>query len=348
MRAGLFFPGETMRSWLVLAVCAGAMGCVMPRSMTLGQMAAPVGRGAMEVGVFTGVQYGGQSDPPFTTTTVGGETQTNQKSSNTFALPGAEANLQYGFTDQVALNVHASAAGLQPGVKWTLNKSKVAHVALLPAVAFGYGSTRSAIYVAGANGVQSETAPASTNAFSFLGGLKFLVSHRSGFFAGVGYDFQLLRSRSTFVQGSGNVSDNAEAVTVSIGHQVAASVGMDIAFGMVHLRPEIAFAIQPGIATTQTTRVMGNPDNVLSGGGGLGWAIFPGFTIAVASPRREKTAAEEEEEEAAAKKKRRGDDDEDDDETEEEPPAKKRRGGGDDEEEDDSGSRKRRSSEDDE
>ncbi|MCC6337964.1 MAG: hypothetical protein IT380_28725 [Myxococcales bacterium] len=89
-----------MRSCLVLAMAAAAAtGCVMPRSMALGQMAAPVGRGAMEVGVFTGVQYGGQSEPPFTTTDVGGATLTNQKSNNAFALPGAEANLQYGFTE---------------------------------------------------------------------------------------------------------------------------------------------------------------------------------------------------------------------------------------------------------
>ncbi|GMU59831.1 MAG: hypothetical protein AMXMBFR34_15940 [Myxococcaceae bacterium] len=339
-----------MRSWLVLALAAvSSVGCVVPHSMTLGQMAAPVGRGAMEVGVFTGVQFGGQSDPPYTTTTPAGETVTNQKGTGGVALPGAEANLQYGFTDQVALNVHASPAGLQPGVKWTVNKSKVANFAILPEVAIGYGSYGSTVYAAGPTGVQMPVSPTSNNAFSFLGGLKLLVSHRSGFYAGVGYDFQMLRSRATSQIGTGGTTDNVETVTFTTGHQIAASVGMDIAFGMVHLRPEVAFCVTPGLASTTTTRIMGSPDNVLSGGGGFGWAVFPGFTIAVASPRREKTASEVEEEEAAERKakRRRGEEDEDEDEAEDEAPAKKRRGGDDEGDEDEGGSKKRRSSDDD-
>jgi len=332
-----------MRSWLLLAVFVASTGCVLPRSMTVGQMAAPVGRGAMEVGVFTGVQYATQTNPPFTTTDPGGNPLTNQQKNTTFALPGAEANLQYGFTDQVALNVHASPAGLQPGVKWTLNKSKTANVALLPAVAFGYYG--GATYTAGANGVQTENNPTSTTSFTFLGGLKFLVSHRSGFYAGVGYDFALNRSLTSAVIGTANVSDKSETLTITTGHQISAAIGMDIAFGMVHLRPEVAFAVTPGIGTNQTVRVPPNETNA-SAGGGFGFAIFPGFSIAVASPRKEKTAAELEEEEAP-KKKRRGDEDEEDDEEDQAPKkGTKRRGSDDDDSEGDGPSRKKSSDDD--
>lgn len=337
-----------VRLWLLgLSLTAGlTTGCLIPRSMTLGQMAAPVGRGATEVGVFTGVQYAAQTNPSFTTQDSGGGTITNQEKRTSFALPGAEANLQYGFSDRVALNVHASPAGLQPGVKWTLNKSRIANVALLPAVAFGYGSVGGVTYSAGADGVQHENNPTSNTSFTFLGGLKFLVSHRSGFYAGVGYDFTLNRSLSSYVVGTGNVQDKVETLTITTGHQISAAIGLDIAFGMVHLRPEIAFAVNPGIATSVTTRQPPNETNA-SAGGGFGFAIFPGFTIAVDSPRREKTAAEEEEEEAP-RKRRRGDDADDDDEDDDAPAKRKtKRSSDDDEDEDEGGSRSRRRSSDD-
>jgi hypothetical protein len=330
-----------MRSCLVAALAVPLLGCVLPHSMALGQMAAPVGRGAMEVGVFSGIQFGGQSDPP-----LANGASTSQKSTGGIAAPAAEANLQYGFNEHVALNVHASPAGIQPGVKWTVNTSKVAHFALLPQVAAGYGSYGSTVYLADASGVQTPVSPESRNAFSFLVGLKALVSHRSGFYAGVGYDFQMLRSRATFSVGTGTTTQDVETVSFSTGHQISAALGMDIAFGMIHLRPEVAFAVTPGIASTHTTRIAGSPDSVLSGGGGFAWAVMPGFTIAVASPRREKTAAEEEAEAAAEKKKRRRvDDDDDEDDAEDEAPAKRqRRGGGDDDE----NRPKRRSGDDDE
>lgn len=343
-----------VRLWLFgLAVTAGlTTGCLLPRSMALGQMAAPVGRGAMEVGVFTGVQYASQTNPPFTTQDPAGNAITNQTRHASFALPGAEANLQYGFTDQVALNVHASPAGLQPGVKWTLNRSRIANVALLPAVAFGYGSLGGVTFSAGADGVQRENNPTTNTSFTFLAGLKVLVSHRSGFYAGVGYDFTLNRSLSSHVVGTGNVQDRVETLTITTGHQISAAIGLDIAFGMVHLRPEVAFAVSPGIATSVTTRAPPTETNA-SAGGGFGFAVFPGFSIAVDSPRREKTFEEEEEE--APNKRRRGsakEADDDDDEDEDDTPAKRKskRGRGDGNDSDDGGNprSKRRSSDDDE
>jgi hypothetical protein len=55
-------------------------------------------------------------------------------------------------------------------------------------------------------------------------------------------------------------------------------VGFDIALGMVHLRPELAFAVYPGIGQTLTSRV-GEMTNSVSATGGFGFAVLPGFTI---------------------------------------------------------------------
>ncbi len=324
-----------------LIVALGAVlatGCLTPRSMTLGQMASGVGRGATEVGVFTGVLYGVQTQPPTTVTDVGGNQLTLQDQARGVGLPSAEANLQYGFTDRVGLNVHASPAGLQPGAKFTLNKSKVANVALLPAIGFGYASVGQVTYQAGGDGRLTEVAPGSSTSFTFLGGLKFLVSHRSGFFAGVGYDFVFNRSYSATANSA--TSDRQEAVRVNLQHQLGASVGMSIAFGAVHLRPELAFAIVPSITQTLTSTV-GSVSNSATVGGGFAWAIFPGFSLAVATPARPKTEAEEEEEE---RERRRAAGEEDDDEDEQ--PRKKARPHPDDE--DDDRPKKRRPSEDDE
>lgn len=318
-------------------------GCVVPRSMTIGQMAAPVGRGATEVGVFAGVMYGTQTNPTFTTQDVGGGNVTNQVVGKVFAAPGAEANVQHGFNDHFALNVHASSAGVQPGLKWTLNKSRNAHIALLPAVGFGYGSYGQSTYSAGADGVQVENSPTSTTSFTFLGGLKVIASHRVGVYGGVGYDFIFNRSLSQAVLGTGNVQTRTETLTSTLAHQVSAAIGMDIALGLVHLRPELAFAVYPGLSTNVTTRTPPT-ENSVGAGGGFGFAFFGGFSIAVASPPRAKTEAEEEEEEAPKKKKTDGDDDDEDDE-DEKPKAKKKRPADDDDED---APKKRRSSDDDE
>ena len=113
-----------MRTWLC-CVLALASGCIVPRSMTLGQLAAPVGRGATEVGVATGFIYASQTNPQFDGQDgIGDPIKTNDRT-NGFTIPAFEANLNTGFNDHVAFNVHASSAGLQPGLKLTLNKSKI-------------------------------------------------------------------------------------------------------------------------------------------------------------------------------------------------------------------------------
>lgn len=335
-----------MRTWscVVLALCSG---CIVPRSMVVGQMAAPVGRGATDVGVFTGVSYASQTNPAFESVNSTNDPITVQERTAGFAAPNFEANLQYGFNENVGLNVHASSAGIQPGVKFTVNNSKVANFAILPEVAVGYGSTRGLNLVAGADGLQQEMNPATKTSFTFLGGLKALVSHKSGFYAGVSYDFMFNRQYSSAAVGTANTTDQTEAVTSTIAHQIAVGIGIDITLGMVHLRPEVDVAFYPGISQTKQARVGADFSSPLTAGGGFGFAIMPGFTISVASPRRELTAEEEEEEAEAArqeklKKRRAGEDDDEDDDDEESAPSntrgKKRRSVDD---EDDEGPKKK-------
>ena len=319
-----------MRTWLC-CVLALASGCIVPRSMTIGQMAAPVGRGATEVGVFTGFAYASQTNPQFDArNSINDPIKTNEKT-NAFSIPAFEANLNTGFSDHVALNVHASSAGLQPGLKLTLNKSKVAWVALMPQVAFGYASLGGSTFnTEGNSGVLAETAPRSSTTFTFLAGLKFLFSHRSGFYAGLGYDFIFNRNYNAAIVGATNVTDKSETIFSTTGHQISASIGLDITLGWFHLRPEIAFAVTPGIAQSITRRTGADEVSVGPQTGGGGWAIFPGFTMAIVTPRRELTDDEQQEEEEvqkAQKKKRRGGDEAETDEDEEDEDGPKRPAG---------------------
>lgn len=312
-------PG--MRTWLCCVV-ALASGCIVPRSMTIGQLASPVGRGATDISVFTGVQYASQVNPQFTQDSVDGPIKNEQRSAGLTA-PNFEANLSYGFSDHISLNVHGSSAGLQPGVKFTLNKSKVAHVAIMPQVAFGYASLGQSNFVAPTQeNVLTERNPSSGTSFTFLGGLKVLFSHRSGFYMGVGYDFLFNRNFNRAVVGGTNTQDTIDVINSTTGHQVSASVGLDIPLGWVRLRPEIAFAVMPGIAQDVTRNVPGSAPVSSGATGGFGWAIFPGFSIGIVTPKRELTADEEEEEaakeEQEKRKRRRNGEEEEDDEDEDE------------------------------
>jgi hypothetical protein len=309
-------------AWLVLAVVAGA--CVTPRSLAVGQLAAPVGPGATEVSVFGGVGYASQQDPPTTTVTAAGDTVRTQATSRVLGAPMAEANVQYGFTEHLGLNVHLSPAGLEPGLKWTLTSSKVAHVALLPALGLGYGSVAQSTLTTNPDGTLSESAPGATTSFVFLGALKVLVSHRSGFFAGVGYAFFYQRSLASLDRGTAASGDRSQVLTETTSHQLSASVGFDVALGPVHLRPEVAFGVYPGIARTTTVQLPVSSAASTSSGGGFAWAIFPGLSIAVASPRRAVEAADDDEDRATLRGRRRGGDAEDEEDDEEPAPARRR------------------------
>lgn len=317
--------------------------------MVLGQMAAPVGRGAMDVSAYTGVLYAEQTNPKYEARNDINDPIQTEEASKGFVLPSFEANLQYGFNENVAFNVHGSSAGIQPGLKWTVNRSKTAHFALMPQVAFGYASNSIATNVYGQDGVQQPGAPTTNTSFTFLGGLRAFASHKSGVYGGVGYDFIFNRNFSKTRIGTGNASVEQDLIHQTTGHQISINLGFDITLGFVHLRPEIAVALYPGIGQNRTVNT-GADTTTQSASGGFGWAIFPGFSIGVQSPRREMTQDEEEEEAANAKeekkrKKRRGQPEEEeeeseDDEEDEKPAPKKKSRSSDDEDAPKKGSRK--------
>ena len=183
---------------VVVAVCATA--CLTPRSMMQGQMAAPIGRGAAEIGVGTGIGYAQQE-----TTRPGTTNETT--AARIWTVPAVERNAPFGLTERLALNAHFSPAGIQPGLKITVNRPRAAaHFALLPQFALGYGHVRSAANVTDSSGIKVESSPQSTSLFTFMLGLRLMVSHKSGFFTGVGGDFIATRSVNTVVVSNANVS----------------------------------------------------------------------------------------------------------------------------------------------
>jgi hypothetical protein len=260
-------------------------GCLTPRSIMVGQMAAPIGKGAAEIGLGAGVGYAAQSGP-IIQNPGGGSTQQLTKG---FGLPTFEGNAHFGFGDHLGLNMHVSSAGIQPGVKITVNKSQVAHFALMPQAAIGYASFGQANYVAGTDGVQMETTPTWTTAFTFMIGLRVMVSHRSGFYASVGYDF--IATRSTTNVGASMTSSPTSTLNTSLQHQLAVNVGFTVAVNWLRIRPEIAVGILPAISSSTHS---GGVDT--SGYGGYGFVILPGFSLVAVTPKVTKDEGAEEDE----------------------------------------------------
>src|SRR5688572_30464295 len=90
-------------------VMAAFAGCV-PYSGAVGQTAAPLPIGGTEVGATVGFGYQSveEEDPP----------DPAIAEATTFtSMPKVEANALFGLTELLGVNVHASDAGLQPGLK---------------------------------------------------------------------------------------------------------------------------------------------------------------------------------------------------------------------------------------
>ncbi len=273
----------------VAIICGG---CITQRSLVIGQMASAVGKGGADLNVTTGLMYGAQTAPPFNSTDVGGMPLSNQGSGKGLSVPWFEANANYGLTEHIGLNLHMSPAGLQPGAKFTLNRSPIASIALLPQIGLGYGSTGNSTFVADQTGTQTEVNPTSQTRFIFTAGLKVLISHRSGFFTGLGYDFYFTRSAANGTTGSGSTVQLTQTITSSIEHLIGAGVGFSVAVGMVSIRPELDFAVIPAISTTSQS---GNAQSV-GASGGFGYAFHFGFGFALTTPPNRKDAGAEEDE----------------------------------------------------
>ncbi len=280
-----------MRMVVAIAMVMGA-GCVTQRSLSIGQMASAVGKGGADLNVMTGVMYQQQTAPPTTSKDARGDDLSDQTNSKGLSLPWFEANANYGFGDHLALNVHLSPAGIQPGLKITLNKSRVANIALLPQVGFGYASYGESTFSTASTGNVTEVNPSTTTSFIFNGGLKILISHQSGFYCGLGYDFLYTRNATTTQVGNPQTAIAHVTLLTSIQHQLGAAIGFSVKVGALSIRPEIAFAVVPSISGTRTV----DGANPYSASGGFSWAILPGFGFALTTPpsHDDKGAAEDE------------------------------------------------------
>ena len=272
-----------MRPLLMIASILASTACLTPRSMMLGQMAGPLGRGAAEIGVTTGIGYSQQ-----TTTTPG---TTNQATgARVWTVPAVEGNAQFGLNDHVGINAHFSSAGLQPGLKITVNRpNAAAHFAIMPQLAIGYAHVRSALYSSDQTGTQVEVSPATDSMLTFMGGLRLMVSHKVGFFAGVGADFIATRYNRTRIVGMGNASTPTSDVSNTLQLAIAVNVGFSISVGWLRIRPEIGFAVQPWLQSGAN-----NEMTSLSGTGGFGWALLPGFSLVAATPKLTRDSGAEE------------------------------------------------------
>ncbi len=268
---------------LSIALALACTACLTPRSMMLGQTAAPLGYGAAEIGVTTGIGYSQQSTPTPGTTN-------NSTGARVWTVPAVEGNAQFGVSDRVGINAHFSSAGLQPGLKITVNRpNAAAHFAIMPQLGMGYAHVRSATYVTDAGGVQSEVAPSTDSIFTFMGGLRLLVSHKIGFFAGVGADFIATRYNRNRVVGSGNTATPVSDVSNTLQLAIAVNLGWSISVGWLRIRPEIGFQVNPWLVSGSNSMA-----GDFSASGGFAWALLPGFSLTAATPKITRDAGAEE------------------------------------------------------
>ena len=230
---------------VVLFSCAG---CITPRSMGMGITPALLGPGGASASASGGVMI--------ETLSASGA------SSLSVSFPSFEGNVGVGLIEMADLNVHLSSAGLQPGVKIGLLRGPVT-VSVLPQVALLIVSTNSRSGSTGSGGLS----------VGFLGGLKLLGSHESGFYGGFGYDFQFGSLGSSISTGS-----SGSASTV-VAHNLTLNVGFELVIGHLRLRPELAIAITPSVSSSSSV-----PGGSTSSG--PVFAFLPSLSAAVVSPSK--------------------------------------------------------------
>jgi len=257
--------GRTLMLVAVVAAVAPATGCIVPRSAGYGFTGAALGPGGADVGLAMGLVYQQEANAPQTSGT-GTTTTTNRQ----VQLPSFEAHAALGITDQVAVNLHASQAGLQPGVVITVLKEPV-QVSLVPELGGGFVTQgASTTTIIGGSSTTAEGNGASS--FTILGGARALVVLPQGLYGGLGYDFQYVS------QGSRNAVSGVTTTTTSQAHNVGAAVGYELTLGSIVLRPELAVLFTP-LAKNQTNASGTTADLPDS----TGLYLFPNVTVAAAA-----------------------------------------------------------------
>lgn len=230
-------------------------GCMSMHSMVTGHPASLPGPGRGEVAVSPGLIYERTSYDPGS----GGSASVT----TSLGFPVFEGNVSYGLGESVGLNLHLSPGGIQPGVQLVLVNGPLS-VAILPEVAFAYGLE-----------LDSASAPAARSTwewFGVLAGSKVLVSHATGIYGSVGYDFQYSASTDrTDAESSPRMTESWHA------HNITAGLGYTIRLGALCLRPEIAALYRPSL----TTRIQ----DVSSTERYSAWVIMPSLTLATTAGR---------------------------------------------------------------
>lgn len=244
------------------------------------------------MGVATGALYQSDVLPPTNSTDVAGKSTTEEIAASGWVAPHFEGNAQIGVSERVALNFHFSAAGIAPGAKFTFARSPTLALALVPQVGLGYFSQASRVGVTGADGRIQVTNPASTQVLLFQPGAKLLLSHRSGFYAGIGYDWVFMKRSQSSTIGSEATTQVVETSSTQTGHQLGAALGVTAEAGRVVLRPEVAVVVIPSFSTQYAQGTTS-----LASSGGYSFAVFPSLTIAVRNAPKSQEEDEEEEQE---------------------------------------------------
>lgn len=256
-----------------IALSLGA--CLSPRSAGLGIPARALAPGTAELGIAVGGAYQASSTAPqdngaggmaFSTTTG-------------MQLPSFEANAQLGLTEAIGANLHASSAGLQPGLKIAVLKEPF-ELSLLPAVGAGFYSA-SATTTTSAAGTTTTQPGASQSSYDLVAGLRILLGFPIGLYAGVGYDFEYLSQRQQPNPGAG------ATITVSKSNNLCGAVGYELKLGPFAIRPEIA-AVFTAVAKNTSEDASGNrtaaPDSTAI-------HLFPNVVVAVAAEKAPPKAA---------------------------------------------------------
>jgi hypothetical protein len=250
------------RSLVVAGVVALSAGCIVPRSAGYGYTAAPLGMGGADVGLALGGVYQQESST---------NTQNNSTGSvRQLQIPSFEANAQLGITDQVGVNLHASQAGIQPGVKITVLRDPVV-LSVIPQIGGGFVTNGGSTTV-NVGGMTTTVESNGATSFTFLGGLHAVASLPMGVYVGLGYDFQYVSQASKDAQSGTTTNAYQQA------HNVGGAVGYELRIGSIALRPELAVPFTP-LGKNQTnngTVTADAPDS-------SGLFLFPNITIAAVS-----------------------------------------------------------------
>lgn len=244
-----------------LAVCS----CASPRSVVVGRTAEPLGRGNAEIGLSAGVAYSNGSMSLPTGSGFGGGPTAASAGASRLQFPAAEGNAALGLADWIDLNLHYSAAGLQPGARFVLSKGSPLTLSVMPEV--GLGMTALAMY-GETNSGSGQTVTTSLAAFTvstILIGARVLASHDSGLYGAIGYEHQ------RFTLGTGALP----AEPALLYHHLGLAAGYEFRRGQLRIRPEFAVSYSPVVWVANAGSEVPSTSEVI---------VMPSITFAIVAP----------------------------------------------------------------